>query len=366
MKALLVSGIYPPDIGGPATYVPKFAQHLRNQDIEVEVLTLADCKFPDNQDAWKVTRINRKIWLPFRFILTVLIGIKSLKSCDSVFVNGLHEEMGIALKFVRRPSVAKIVGDPVWERAINSGKTKLSIEEFNRSKLNLGNGLQRRLLVSSLNQFKYVISPSQGLVDIVTKWGVRAETALLINGIEDLGERSPEIRYDLITVSRLVKWKQVDAVLRSASKLDLKICIVGDGPEKDSLVELAEVLGCQATFTGTVREDEAIELMRYSQIYILFSTYEGLSFSLLQAMNLGKAVLVSNAQGNLDVITNGYNGLVVDKNDQEGLTKKLKELISNPELKANLGQAARKTVIDDYSLNQTLSATSNLLGVTRE
>jgi glycosyltransferase involved in cell wall biosynthesis len=83
-------------------------------------------------------------------------------------------------------------------------------------------------------------------------------------------------------------------------------------------------------------------------------------------MNLGKAVLVSNAQGNLDVITNGYNGLVVDKNDQEGLTKKLKELISNPELKANLGQAARKTVIDDYSLNQTLSATSNLLGVTRE
>ena len=83
-------------------------------------------------------------------------------------------------------------------------------------------------------------------------------------------------------------------------------------------------------------------------------------------MNLGKTVVVSNARGNLDVITNEYDGLVVSKNDQNALTETLKVLTSNPELKMSLGLAARKTALDKYSLNRTLSATSAMLGVPRE
>ena len=366
MKILLVSGIYPPDVGGPASFIPRLAQYLYDREIEVEVLTLADRDFPADQRDWKITRVRRQMWFPLRFIITVVFGIKRLKACDAVFVNGLHEEMGVALRFFKRQSVAKIVGDPVWERSINAGRTNLSIEDFNQSRLNLGNTLQRRLLVSSLNRFNFVISPSQGLVDIVKDWGVKANTSLLLNGIENLGNPKPEIRFDLITVSRLVKWKQVDAVIRSASILNLSICIVGDGPETEALINLAKEFGCKATFVGKVREDEAIELIKQSEIYILFSTYEGLSFSLLQAMNLEKTVVVSNAQGNLDVITNEYDGLVVNKNDQSALTETLKVLTSNPELKTSLGLAARKTALDKFSLNQTLSATSAMLGVARE
>ena len=366
MKILLVTGIYPPDVGGPASFIPRLAQYLCDREIEVEVLTLADSDFPADQSDWKITRIKRQMWLPLRFIITVLSGIKRIKNCDAVFVNGLHEEMGVALRFLKRQSVAKIVGDPVWERSINAGITDLSIEDFNQSRLNLENTLQRRLLVSSLNRFNFVISPSQGLVDIVKAWGVKANTSLILNGIENLGNSKPETRFDLVTVSRLVKWKQVDAVIRSASILNLSICIVGDGPESENLIRLAKELGCKATFVGKVHEDEAIELIKQSEIYILFSTYEGLSFSLLQAMNLGKTVVVSNARGNLDVITNEYDGLVVSKNDQNALTETLKVLTSNPELKRSLGLAARKTALDKYSLNQTLSATSAMLGVPRE
>jgi glycosyltransferase involved in cell wall biosynthesis len=83
-------------------------------------------------------------------------------------------------------------------------------------------------------------------------------------------------------------------------------------------------------------------------------------------MNLGKTVVVSNAQGNLDVITNENDGLVVNKNNQNALTETLKALTSNPGLKTSLGLAARKTALDKFSLNQTLSATSGMLGVARE
>jgi len=366
VRILLVTGIYPPDVGGPATFIPRLAQYLCDREIEVEVLTLADSNFPADHSDWKITRIKRQMWFPLRFIITVLTGVKRLKKCDAVFVNGLHEEIGIALRFFRRQSVAKIVGDPVWERSINAGITALSIEDFNKSRLNLRNNLQRRLLVSSLNRFNFVISPSQGLVDIVKAWGVSTNTSLLLNGIENLGDSKPEINFDLVTVSRLVKWKQVDAVIRSASILNLSICIVGDGPETVALIKLAKKLGCKATFAGKVSENQAIELIKQSEIYILFSTYEGLSFSLLQAMNLGKTVVVSNARGNVDVITNENDGLVVNKNDQNALTETLKVLISNPGLKVSLGQAARKTALHKYSLKQTLSATSALLGVPRE
>jgi len=366
VRILLVTGIYPPDVGGPASFIPRLAQYLCDREIEVEVLTLADSNFPAEHSDWKITRIKRQMWFPIRFIITVLSGINRLNKCDAVFVNGLHEEIGIALKFVKTQSVAKIVGDPVWERSINAGITELSIEDFNQSRLNLGNILQRRLLVSSLNRFNFVISPSQGLVDIVKAWGVRTNTSLLLNGIEDLGDSKPKINFDLVTVSRLVKWKQVDAVIRSASILNLSICIVGDGPETEALIKLAKELGCKATFVGKVCENEAIELIKQSEIYILFSTYEGLSFSLLQAMNLGKTVVVSNARGNVDIIRNEYDGLVVNKNDQNALTETLKFLTSNPRLMTSLGQAARKTALDKYSLNQTLSATSAMLGVPRE
>ena len=366
MKILLVTGIYPPDVGGPATFIPRMAQYLSERDIQVEVLTLAGGEKSVEENSWKVKKINRQIIFPIRFILTVLTAIKSLRTCDAVFVNGLHEELGLALRFVKRKSVAKIVGDPVWERSINSGKTNLSIEEFNISKLNLSNSLQRKLLVNSLNQFNFVISPSQGLVDLVKCWGVSAETFFLPNGIENLEDSSSEIKFDLITVSRLVKWKQVEAVIRSASVLKLDICIVGDGPEKNSLLNLANQLECRATFMGKIDEDEAINLIKKAKIYVLFSTYEGLSFSLLQAMNLGKAIVVSNARGNIDVITNGLDGLVVDMNDQDALTETLKNLSLNKDLRNKLGLKARETALDRYSLEKTLIATSALLGVGHE
>lgn len=363
MKILLVSGIYPPDVGGPASFIPRLAQYLCDRGIEVEVLTLADQDVLENQGNWKVIRIKRNLWFPLRFGLTVLIGIKGLKRSDAVFVNGLHEEIGIALRFTKRRSVAKIVGDPVWERAINTGKTNYSIEEFNRGRLSLIEKVQRLLLVSSLNRFNFVISPSQGLVDLVKNWRVKANTSLVLNGIENLGDSKEEVKFDIITVSRLVKWKQVDAVIRSASNLNLTICIVGDGPEIETLRKLAEELRCRATFVGKVHEDEALELIKSSEIYVLFSTYEGLSFSLLQAMNLGKTIVVSDAQGNLDVVTHGYDGLVVNRNSQNELTEALRTLNSNPELKTSLALAARTTALYRYSLNQTLLVTSAMLGV---
>lgn len=363
MRILLVSGIYPPDVGGPATFIPKLAQYLHEQKIEVHVLTLADERKHLSNNSWKITALSRNTWTPMRFIFTIFIAIKLLRKCDAVFVNGLHEELGIALRFIKRKSIAKIVGDPVWERAINSKLTNLTIEEFNSKKLSGKQLFHRGLLNNSLDQFDFVTSPSQGLIDLINEWGVKSNILLIPNGIADLGISNQQSEFDLITVSRLVKWKQVDAVILSAHELNLNLCVVGDGPEKIALEKLAKELGAPVIFAGNVTEADVITLIRKSEIYILYSSYEGLSFSLLQAMNLGKPIIVSSARGNTDVITNSYDGLVAESEDQSSLNKQLRKLVSNPELRQILGAQARKTALAKYSLNHNLET---VLGLLRE
>jgi len=361
VRILLVSGIYPPDVGGPATFVPRLAQYLYEQGIKVDILTLTDDKKNASHGPWNVIALSRKTWTPMRFLLTIATALKLLRRCDAVFVNGLHEELGIALRFIDRKSVAKIVGDPVWERAINSKRTDLPIEQFNNKELSRKELFQRQLLRSSLNQFDVVTSPSQGLIDLITAWGVKTNILLIPNGIPDFGLSNQILEFDLITVSRLVKWKQVDSVIHSASELNLKLCVVGDGPERKHLEKLAKELGATVSFVGNISETDAIELIRKSEIYVLYSSYEGLSFSLLQAMNLGKPIIVSSARGNTDVITNDVDGLVAESEDRSSLKKQLTKLVLNPEMKQTLGAQARKTALAKYSLHQNLETVLGLL-----
>ena len=59
MKALLISGIYRPEIGGPATYLPKLANQLLDQGGQVEVITLKDSKADPVIESWEVNYISR-------------------------------------------------------------------------------------------------------------------------------------------------------------------------------------------------------------------------------------------------------------------------------------------------------------------
>jgi glycosyltransferase involved in cell wall biosynthesis len=93
---------------------------------------------------------------------------------------------------------------------------------------------------------------------------------------------------------------------------DLRIAIAGVGPEKDNLEKIAHETQCDAHFLGQLDREESIDLLQRSKIFALISTYEGLSFSLIEAMMLEKRILVSNAPGNQAVITNQVVSDVAD------------------------------------------------------
>ncbi|MDW8103290.1 MAG: glycosyltransferase, partial [Anaerolineae bacterium] len=138
LKILIITGIFPPDIGGPATYVPQIASELAKRGHEVTVLTLSDrLNHDDSMYPFNVVRLYRESPKPWRQIETVSSIIRLGRKADILFVNGLALETAVANKALRKPIIMKVVGDLVWERTTTWGWLKESFEEFQKKRYGL-------------------------------------------------------------------------------------------------------------------------------------------------------------------------------------------------------------------------------------
>ena len=358
MKILLISGIYPPDDGGPAKFVPQFATHLMSQGHQVKVITLTDTNRTKDEFPYPVKFIKRSLPRPVRMILTTLQIIKGSIRSDVIFSNGLYEETGIAIRLTHTPTLGKIVGDPVWERVRNSGTTTLTIDAFNNE---VTGGIQRRLLRFALNGFSGIITPSQQLADFVKNWGISKPVLVIPNGVQMLGMTNQGKEFDLVTVSRLVPWKNVDLLIRIVAKKNLKLCVIGDGPENLKLRSLATELNAQVTFTGALAQEKVSEQVAKAKYFALLSTYEGMSFALLEALGAGIPAIVSNAAGNVAVIQNSLNGYVVDISNEIACGDSIAEILSSASNYQKVSEGALQSVIENYSIDSTLERTENKL-----
>lgn len=357
MKILLVSGIYPPDVGGPATFVPQLATAFSDRGNKVKVLTLSDAVLKkENPTAIPLIRVPRNLPLPIRFALTVFFVASHSILGYRIFANGLHEECGIALFLTGGKGVAKIVGDPVWERAVNSAGTNLGILDFNESRLSWKNQIQRRLLEFALNKFRSVITPGEELKSLVKKWDIKTNVIWVPNGVSIKPEINMVKTIDIITVSRLVPWKNVEVLVSAAKEFGFSLCVVGDGPELENLTALSQG-NKKIILMGRLTQPEVDELLLRSRIFALISDYEGLSFSLLQAMSFGLPVVVSNTAGNASVVSKSNNGKLVDPKSRNEVGAALSSLLSDKDKLDSFSHNSRVSVEKSYSINVCLEKT---------
>lgn len=93
------------------------------------------------------------------------------------------------------------------------------------------------------------------------------------------------------------------------------------------------------------------EILSITDIVTLPSLWEGLSLVLLEAMASGVPVVVTAVGGNLELVTDGINGLVVPPKDSRALAQKLKELLSDSEKARKLGTEGQRTVQERFALD---------------
>jgi glycosyltransferase involved in cell wall biosynthesis len=135
---------------------------------------------------------------------------------------------------------------------------------------------------------------------------------------------------------------------------DLTVLLVGEGRLRQSLEDQVRDLGVadMVHFLGTRRDLPLI--YRALDLYVQPSLWEGLSLAMLQAMGAGLPVVVSRVSGAVDLIADGVSGRLVPPGDAAALTAAILELYHQPETRRHLGDAARQTITEHYSLDAML------------
>lgn len=366
MKVLLVSGIYFPDVGGPATFIPKLASYLVNKGHEVTTISLQDKPVYRPSEPWTRIFISRRIPKLIRFPITLIKVIRHGISCDVIFANGLHEESVIAAKIIRKKVFLKIVGDPIWERAKNRKLTNYDLNEFNSNSIPINLALERKLFNWTISNADLVITPSRELCDLMLKFTENCKTVMVPNGVvlQDFERNSyTQKRFDVIFVGRLTAWKEVDTLIRAVAISGSSLVIVGDGPEKNNLIKLANSLACKVQFVGEKSKPEIQEFLASSKIYCLPSSYEGMSHSLLEAMASGIPVIVSNIGPNLEIVKNNSSGITFRLRDENDLSLRIENLLASEKIMKELARKAKLVVEENYSEQNILAKYLNLMRI---
>jgi len=336
LNILIVTGIYPPDIGGPANFSPEFGDFLRLNGHKVEILTLSDKAIKSTLEP-TVHRVLRSGRFRRRLQVVNLI-IKLGNKSDVIIATGLYEEVGIASLFLSKRLVMRIVGDPVWERATNNLQTSAPISEFTENSLSLK--AQRNLLTWSINRGDLVVTPSGQLHDLLHRWGVSIEVVVRPNGVRIPAKQVKFDSYRAISVSRLVKWKNVDLTLACADACQLPISVVGSGPLESELKEKFQ--SQRIRFIGQKNRSEVDQMMAESNIFFLLSEYEGQSFALTEALANGMFCVVSNTEGNIQIISHLENGFIFDLSDAKKSLVELSNVLKTPQVVSQIGSNARE------------------------
>lgn len=370
MRVLVTVGIFPPDIGGPATFVPKIAKYFQDElNYEIEILTLSDNKNSNINDDFSVKRIDRNLPIIYRWLKTIFTIYKLGKNKDLIFVNGLGTEATIANIFLKKKIIRKIVGDPVWERAYSKAKISESFDEFQVKNYGFSISLQKKVRSFSIKKSDIVVTPSQHLKNFILNLGFKNKIEIINNGVFIPEENTNIFTNDQINitiVSRLVSHKNIEKIIRAISDLNsplINLNIIGDGPELNQLqkISLESNNKDNIIFHGKLNRDEINHIFLNSDIYIQASNYEGLPHSLLEAMSYGIPVLCTPVGECKEILGNEDRGYILDLPvSKNNIKSKISEIIGEKNIANKKGERGKDFINEKYNLTNSFNLYKNL------
>ena len=360
MNILITVGIFPPDIGGPASFVPKIANHLINMDNKVKIICLADEENLLLEDELDVLRIRRSTYLPIRWFKTISLIIKHGRKSDILFVNGLGVEAAIANLYLRKKIVRKIVGDPVWERFYNKKRTSETFDDFQNLKHNLNVRIQKLIRNWSISSSEVVITPSDHLKEFINRTNPKTEVLKINNGIEITEfkrSKTPLHEFNILINSRLVVQKNIHLVIEAMGSIknhDINLKIIGEGGEFARLEDLITNLKIQnrVKMIGKVENNLISEYLKTSNLFIQASDYEGLPHSILEAINYEVPILSTEVGGCKDLLDNGDRGFIISSpQNKQQIAEKIDYIYENYDTALTKAVAAKKYIQNKYNFS---------------
>jgi glycosyltransferase involved in cell wall biosynthesis len=365
VKVLIVSGIWPPDVGGPASHAPELAAHLLSSGHEVEVVTTADG--PPAAEAYPVHWVSRGIPVGVRHLRVAAKVRSRARGADVVYATSMIGRAALGAKAARTPLVIKLTTDEAYERAQRRGLYDGDMDAFQEAGGDLRIRALRRSRDAALSQATRVICPSAYLRDVAVSWGVPADHALVIpNPAPDLpllptreeartaaGVDGPTLAF----AGRIGRQKSLEVGLEAVARVaGVSLLVAGDGPEREEMERRADELrlGGRVRFLGPLPREDVLWLFRAADASLLSSTWENFPHTVVESLAVGTPVIATSVGGVAEVVKDGENGLLVPAGDAGALASAVTRFYGERGLRERLAAAAAPSVAG-YGREDTLA-----------
>ena len=381
MRILIATGIFPPEIGGPASYAVKLAKQI-SQKHQVAVITYSPVfsYAGDKELGFPVTRVFNRLPIMIKQAVYLFRLWRLAKDYDIIYaINAVSA--GLLASWVARMRkkklYVKVVGDVAWERAMNQGKTFHLINDFQKEPKHGYIRRLHRMQVQVCRSAQKVIVPSAYLAGLVRGWGLRADqVAVVYNGVDFKASKlsKEEARKEIgvsgnliLSVGRLVPWKGFRMLIKIMPQLlqinqFFRLVIVGDGPDMHQLQAMVRNLGLERKvyFAGGKNQQELAVYFAAADMFVLNTGYEGFSHQILEAMSAGVPVITTPVGGNREVIAPSENGFMVRYNDEFNLVEAIKSLWNMPDVREKFIEEGKKTAAE-YTVSKMFKETMAVL-----
>ena len=273
-----------------------------------------------------------------------------LRKADVLKTNQLNGAAAAirAKKIWRKPLIVR--AGNIWSHAV-SLRFGPDSSEFIKAKSLEAKFFQSadRIMVTDEDKASYVsdeygIHP--GVISVIPNY---VDTELFIPE-EPRSTEKPEITF----VGRLSSPKVPDLLIEAVADLDVRVNIIGSGPDRNQFESIAKGVRADIQFHGNVPSSEVAKFLQRSTLFVLPTVLEGQPKALLEAMSTGLAVVASSAPGVTDVIDDGKTGILAE-NTMGAFREAITGLLGDSNRRSELGKSARAYVLGNNALSAVVS-----------
>lgn len=352
----MTSAVYPDVLGGHAVHCHELSLRQVEQGHKVTVLTWRRERFKPHQEIvgsrYLVMRLNN-VWMPWDSLGMTNPFLPALsKTIRQLDFDLIHAHSHLFWTTVTAVKIAKATRRPVI----------ITVHGVSAERNSLVNLAQYSYLYTFgswvfRNSTRTICLTNSDATEI-TRFGANPEKIRVVpNAVDtDLFKPGEDNGNHLVWVGRFVPEKGLQYLVKAAKIVlsehhDVKFVLVGDGPLKPCIMNLAIKNGLKERicFAGKMSQREVVQVMQSASVFLLPSLKEGFPKTLLEAMACGKPVIASNISGVNEIIEDGYNGLLVPPREPRLMADAIIELSNDKDLSHKLGQQARLSVLKRYN-----------------
>ncbi len=314
-------------IGGIAQHVSELANKLIEREYDVKIIScentfyipISKLKNPSFSIFSSFKTIGRKYDIIHAHNLPSIIPMKFSKGKKILTLHGIYSEQ---VKIIHGKILGKI--SKWFEEKALKWADRITVVSKKTREYYLERG------------FKVEYIPNAIDLKIIPEEGIR------------------EYDKQIVYVGRLSKEKGVDILIKAFEEIkNCHLLIIGDGPEKNMLINLAKG-NPRIHFLGYKERDEAIKYIKGSDILILPSRQEGLSTTILEAMACKTPVIATNVGGNPEIIEHMKTGILISPENIQEIREAIKLLLENGNIAKKIVKEAYDIMIKEYEWNKVI------------